>query len=129
MAVSMIRQKLGDKTFTSYVPADYADAKALADAVLPGEYEILTKIGESGNDTVSGGYRYWVVMVKDTDTDVKTYLTFYAPLSKSSDDIINTLKGKTFNNVKAKEIVILNSRTINLATDDSSSDSSDSSSS
>jgi len=119
MAVSMIRQKLGNKTFTSYVPADDENAKSLADAVLPGEYEILTKVGETGSDTVSDGYRHWVVMIKNTETDVKTYLSFVAPLGKSSNDIINALKGKTFNNVEAKEVVILNSRTVNLSSSES----------
>ena len=124
MGVSMIRQKLGNKTFTSYVPATYENAKALADAVLPGEYEILTKVGESGSDIVSGGYRFWTVMIKN-DADLKTYLTFVAPLGKSSNDIITALKGKTFNGVKADNVIVINSRTVNIAgSDDSGSGSS-----
>ena len=120
--VSMIRQKLGNKTFTSYVPATAENAKNLADAVLPGEYEILEKVGESGSDTVSGGYRFWSVMIKNS-SDLKTYLSFVAPLSKNSNDIINALKGKTFNDVKADRVVIINSRTVNLASSDDSGDS------
>jgi hypothetical protein len=117
-AVSMIRQRLGNKTFTSYVPATDENAKALADAVLPGEYEILTKVGESGSETVSDGYRHWVVMIKN-ENDVKTYLSFVSPLNKDSNDVISALKGKTFNGVKADEVVIINSRTIQLASSDS----------
>ena len=112
--VSMIRQKLGNKTFTSYVPATAENAKGLADAVLPGEYEILEKVGEAGSDAVTGGYRFWTVMVKN-DADLKTYLSFVAPLSKSSNDIITALKGKTFNGVKADNVVVINSRTVNIA--------------
>jgi hypothetical protein len=115
--VSMIRQRLGNKTFTSYVPADDENAKALAEAVLPGEYEILTKVGESGSDVVTGGYRFWTVMIKN-DADLKTYLSFVAPLSKNSNDVINALKGKIFNSVKADNVVVINSRTVNLVTAD-----------
>jgi len=120
--VSMIRQKLGNKVFTTYVPATDENAKNFAETLLPGEYEVLTKIGENGSDNVTDGYRFWSVMIKNTN-DLKTYLTFAAPLNKSSNDIISALKGKTFNNVKADEVVIINSRTINLS---SSSDSGDS---
>ena len=115
--VSMIRQRLGNKTFTSYVPATDENAKALAEAVLPGEYEILTKVGESGSDVVTGGYRFWTVMIKN-DADLKTYLSFVAPLSKNSNDVINALKGKIFNSVKADNVVVINSRTVNLVTAD-----------
>ncbi len=114
MAVSMIRQKLGSKVFTSYVPATDENAKALADAVMPGEYEILTKASETGNDTVSDGYRFWTVMIKN-DADLKTYLTFVAPLAKNSNDIITALSGKTFNGVKADKVIVINSRTVKLA--------------
>ena len=114
--VSMIRQKLGNKVFTTYVPATDENAKEFAETFLPGEYEVLAKVGENGSDNVTDGYRVWSVMIKNSN-DLKTYLTFASPLDKSSGDIISALKGKTFNNVKADEVVIINSRTINLAND------------
>jgi len=109
MAVSMIRQKLGNKTFTSYVPADDENAKAFADALMPGEYEILKKTGENGSDTVTQS-RKWTVMIRNEETHEKTYLTFYSPISKSSDDVKSALSGKTFNGVKADTIVVINAR-------------------
>jgi len=120
---SMIRQKLGNKVFTSYVPATDEDAKSFADALLPGEYEILALKGETGSDSVTDGYRVWSVMIKSDETDTKAYLTFATPLNKTSDDIINALSGKTFNNVKADEVIIINARAIQFAndSDDSSS--------
>ena len=120
---SMIRQKLGNKVFTSYVPATDEDAKAFADALLPGEYEILALKGEIGSDSVTDGYRVWSVMIKSDETDTKAYLTFATPLSETSDDIINALSGKTFNNVKADEVVIINARAVQFANDSSDSSS------
>ena len=117
--VSMIRQKLGNKTFTSYVPATDENAKAFAEALLPGEYEILTKVGESGSDNVTDGYKVFTVMIESDETHDKTYLTFVSKLSKTSDDVISGLKGKTFNGVKADKVVVINSRTVTLATSDS----------
>ncbi|NPA44156.1 MAG: hypothetical protein GXO49_01340 [Chlorobi bacterium] len=125
MAISMIRQKLGTKTFTSYVPAGDEDAKAFADAVMPGEYEILAKTGESGSDSVTES-RKWTLMLRNDETHEKTYLTFFAPLSKSSKDIKEALTGKTFNGVKADTIVVLHSRKYQFASNDSSDDGSSS---
>ena len=116
---SMVRQRLGGKTFTSYFPATAETAKDFADALMPGEYEILEKVGESGDDNVTDGYRMWVVMVKDTN-DVKTYLSFATPLNKNSSDVISTLQDKTFNGVKADKVVIINSRTTQFANNDDS---------
>ena len=114
-AVSMIRQKLGNKVFTSYVPASDTDAKNFAEALLPGEYEVLSKVGETGNDNVTDGYRIWSVMIKSSETDTKTYLTFATPLNKTSKDIISALTGKTYNDVKADEVVIINARAVQFA--------------
>jgi len=118
MATSMIRQKLGNKTFVNYVPADDENAKALAEAVLPGEYEILKLVGESGSDTVTGGYKKFTVMLKDEETHKSTYLNIVVPQGKNSDDIRNALLGKTFNGVKADRVVVLNERKITIASDD-----------
>ena len=120
---SMIRQKLGNKVFTSYVPATDEDAKSFADALLPGEYEILALKGETGSDSVTDGYRVWSVMIKSDETDTKAYLTFATPLNKTSDDIINALSGKTFNNVKADEVIIINARAVQFANDSNDSSS------
>ena len=114
MAVSMIRQKLGNLTLTSYVPASDENAKALADAVLPGKYEIFTKIGESGNETVTGGYKKFTVMVKN-ESGLKTYFNIVTSQSKTSTDVINALKGKTFNTVKADTVYVLNERDYTIA--------------
>ena len=118
-AVSMIRQRLGNKTFTSYVPATAEAAKSFAEALLPGEYEILEKIGENGNDNVTDGYKIFTVMIESDETHDKTYLTFVSKIGKTSDDVIAGLKGKTFNGVKADKVVVINSRKVTLATSDS----------
>jgi hypothetical protein len=109
MGVSMIRQKLGNRTLTNYVPAGDEEAKALADAVLPGEYEIFTKVGESGSDVVAGGYKKFTVMIKN-EGGLKTYFNIVTSQSKTSTDVINALKGKTFDTVKADVVYVLNER-------------------
>jgi len=119
-AISMIRQRLGDKTFTSYVPATDEKAKAFAEALMPGEYEVFSKVGDSGSDSVSDGYKTWLVMVKN-EAGLKTYLSFATPLGKTSDDVINALVGKTFNSVKADRVIVINSRSVTFASSDSGS--------
>jgi len=105
---SLIRQKLGHKIFNNYVPAGSDDAKALADAVLPGEYEILELVGQSGNENVSGGYKKYTVMLKDDTSHKSTYLNIVVSQAKTSTDIRSALTGKTFNGVKADRVIVLN---------------------
>jgi hypothetical protein len=119
MATSMIRQKLGNKIFTCYVPADDENAKALADGVLPGEYQVFKLVGESGSDTVSDGYKKYTVMLKDEESHKSTYLTIVVPKTKNSSDIRNALLGKTFNTVKADKVIVLNEREYTIASSDS----------
>ena len=119
MATSMIRQKLGNKTFNNYVPADSDNAKAFADAVIVGEYEVLELVGEAGNDTVTGGYKKYTVMIKDETTHKSTYLNLVVGLGKTSTDIRNALLGKTFNGVKADKVIVLNERDYSVASSDS----------
>jgi len=122
MAISMIRQKLGNKIFVNYVPADDENAKAFADALLPGEYEILKKVGESGSDTATDA-RFYSVMLRNEESHEKTYLSFYAKSNKTTNDVISALKGKTFNGVKADTVIILKARKVVYSTSDDSSDS------
>ena len=120
MATSMIRQKLGNKTFNNYVPADSDSAKAFADAVLVGEYEILELVGESGSDSVANGYKKYTIMLKDETTHKSTYLNIVVGLGKTSTDIRNALLGKTFNGVKADKVIVLNERDYSVASSGSS---------
>jgi len=118
MGVCMVRQKLGTKTFTNYFPADDENAKAFADALMPGEYEILKKVGESGSDTATDA-KFFSVMLRNEESHEKTYLSFYAKSNKTTNDVISALKGKTFNGVKADTVIILKARKIVFSTDDS----------
>jgi len=115
MGVCMIKNKLGQKVFTSYVPAGDEEAKAFADSFLVGEYEIFKKIGESGSDVVTGGYKKFTIMLKDDDAKLSTYLNVVVPQGKSSTDIRNALLGKTFNGVKADRVIVLNERKYTIA--------------
>ena len=119
MATSMIRQKLGNKTFTSYVPADDEATATLADAVLPGEYQIFKLIGETGSDTVAGGYKKYTVMLKDDSNYKSMYINIVVSQSKNSTDIRSALLGKTFNGVKADKVIVLNEREYVIASDNS----------
>jgi len=118
MAKSMIRQKLGDKTFTSYVPATAENAKGLAE-LMPGEYEIFELVGESGDKTVTDGYYDVTVMLQD-ETKLKTYVSFSMKLNKNEEDIFNAFQGKTINGVKADEVYILGMKKVVIASNDDS---------
>jgi len=115
MATTMIKNKLGNKTYTSYWPCDADAAKGLCDVALQGTWQVFEKIGETGNETVTDGYFDVFVMLQSNETKQKTYLNFAMPLKKNENDIFDALQGKTINNVKADKVYIIKMRKISLA--------------
>lgn len=106
---SMIRNKLGEKTLTMYVPAGSTEAQAFADAVLDGETKVYEALSVSGSDLVDTA-RDVNVMIQQESTGAKTYLRFIVKSTKHEGDVITALQGKTFNGVKADKVVIVGMR-------------------
>jgi len=57
-------------------------------------------------------------MVK-SEGGLKTYFSIVTSLSKTSTDVINALKGKTFDTVKADTVYVLNEREYTIGSSDS----------
>ena len=106
MGKCMIRNKLGSKVLTSYVPAGNVAAQAFADAVLDGETEVYEQTSETGTDSATTG-EYVNVMIQDETSQSKAYLKFIIKSTKHEGDVISALEGKTFNGVKADKVVII----------------------
>lgn len=106
MGSSMIKQKLGSKVLTMYVPAGAVEAQAFADAVLDGETRVLEQISSTGTD-VANTARYVNVMIQDATSQSKAYLKFIIASTKHEGDVISALAGKTFNGVKADKVVVI----------------------
>ena len=107
---SMIRNTLGGKVLTSYVPADAVSAQAFADAVMDGETKVYQQLSVVGTDTATQA-RYVNVMIQDNTSLAKRYMTFIIKLSKNEGDVISALAGKTFDGIKADKVVIVSMRT------------------
>ena len=106
---SMVRNTLGSKTFTTYLPCGTQEAQAFASAVLDGETEVYKVESVSGTDTALTG-RDVNVMIQNDTTSAKTYLRFIVKSSKHEGDVVAALQGKTFNGVKADKVVIVGMR-------------------
>jgi len=111
MAKSMIRNQLGSKVLTSYVPADATNAQTFADAVLDGETRVYEEVSTVGSDAVDTA-RDVNVMVQDETTGAKSYLRFVIKSSKHEGDVISALVSKTFNGVKADKVVVVSMRSV-----------------
>ena len=107
MATSILVNKLGNRRFTSYLPATAQNAQDLAN-LLDGEWELYERKSSVGNDVVSGEYKHATIMLRDETTKKKIYLRCYIKGTKTEDDIVTALKGKTFNGVKADVVYVLN---------------------
>jgi len=111
MAQSLIRNKVGEKTYNIYVPADDANAKSFADAVLEGTYEVLAKSSTAGSDAVTEAEDVTIFYEEDA-TKKRGYLRFLAKSSSDEEAILSALVGKTYNGIKADKVVIISMRTV-----------------
>lgn len=105
MGNCMIRNTLGTKVLTSFVPAGNVEAQAFADAVMDGETEVLEQISKVGTDVATTA-RYVNVMISDI-SGKKSYLKFIAKVNKGETDVYNALIGKNLNGVLVDRAVIL----------------------
>jgi len=112
MAKTLIRNKVGERSFNIYVPAGDVEAKDFADGVLDGTYDVLELTSTTGSDNVTEAEDVTVFYEEDA-TQKRGYLRFIAKSSKSEEDIIAALVGKTFNGIKADKVVIISMRTVN----------------
>lgn len=106
MSKSMIKNTLGTKVLTMYVPSGSTEAQAFADAVLDGETKVYEQLSEAGTDTATTA-RYVNVMIQQDSTGSKVYMKFIIKTSKHEGDVISALQGKTFNGVKADKVVVI----------------------
>ena len=112
MAKSMIRNTLGSKTLTMYVPAGNVAAQAFADAVLDGQTKVFEAISTTGSGSSVADARDVNVMIQNETTGEKAYLSFLIKKTKNEGDVISALQGKTFNGVLANKVVIIGMRTV-----------------
>lgn len=110
MAKTLIRNKLGSKTKSIYVPCTDTQAQTFATDFLDGEWEILSYVGSEGSDAVTTANDV-SVMVKATDGS-KTYFSFIADATKDEDQIFTALKGLTINGVLVDQAYILGMRPV-----------------
>ncbi|MEN4046199.1 hypothetical protein [Sulfurimonas sp. NWX367] len=111
MAQSLIRNKVGEKTYNIYVPADDVNAQTFADAVLEGTYAVLAETSVAGSDVVTEAEDVTIFYEEDA-TKKRNYLRFLAKTTVDEEQIINALVGKTYNGIKADKVVIISMRTV-----------------
>ena len=119
MSVSMIRNKLGDKSYINYWPCDADAAQGLCDVALQGTWQVFEKIGESGSDNVTDGYFDVFAVIQSEETEDKAYFGFAIPLNKNEGDVFNALKGKTINGVKADKVYVRLTKRVIASNDNS----------
>lgn len=106
MARSMIRNQIGEKIQTLYVPMSSSNAADFAEAMLQGTYKIYEEASKVGSDATVVAAKEVTLQLQDNSTHKKTYLRFIAKQNKSIQDISTALIGKTFNGVKVDRVVV-----------------------
>jgi len=110
---ALIRNQLGEKVFNIYVPSGSTEADDFSQAVLEGTYAVFELASTDGSDEVTEAEDV-TVFYEEEATGKRAYLRFLAKTSKSEEDIIGALVGKTYNNIKADKVVIISMRTVSF---------------
>ena len=110
MGKSMIKNTLGSRTLSLYLPCGNTEAQAFADAVLDGTTEVFEQTSVSGSDVVTQA-RDVNVMIQNETSGAKAYLSFLIKQTKHEGDVISALLGKTLNGIVADKIVVISMRT------------------
>ncbi len=105
MAKSLVRNKLGSKTYGFIIPADSTSATDFL-ALLDGEYELYEKVSEAGSELVPEAFKVRL-QIRDTNSDRRDYLTMYVDTTKNEDDVRNALVGQVVNGINVDEVVII----------------------
>ncbi len=106
MAKSLVINTLGGKRKFVFLPCNDTTAAAFASSFLDGEHAVYAKESESGTDTGILSATKVSVFGRDTTTFKSTTLSFTAKSSKSDEDIITALTGKTYNGVKFDTVAV-----------------------
>ena len=106
MAKSLIVNTLGGKRKFVYVPCSDVKATAFAAAFLDGEYTVYAKESGFGTDNSITAANSVKVFGRDTTNFTSMTLSFTAKATKTDEEIITALQGKTFNGVKFDEVSV-----------------------
>ena len=111
---TLVRNTLGNKTFSFALPADDTVAQTFCADFLDGEYAGFIESSTVGSDSGIVEYNDILVIVKN-EIGAKTYLSFACKANKTETEIYAALLGKTFNTVKADYLYITKMTAIALA--------------
>jgi len=121
MAKSMIRNTLGSKTVTFYLPCDGETANNVCSSLLDGEYKIFETDGSNvgGNEKETAVYNV-TVQLKSAD-NLKTYVNFAMKANKTAGDVEAAFVGTTVNGLKVDSTLVLGMSKVNYESSDSDS--------
>lgn len=112
---TMVKNVLGDKTVTHYLPMTAANAATFCADILDGTYKIFEETSKVGTDTAVVAANLVNLQLVNTTTQAKTYLRMIAKANKSSDDIRTALTGLTLNGVVVDKVVVINFQPLTFA--------------
>jgi len=116
MAKSMIRNTLGTKTMTFYLPCKGSVAGDICSSLLDGEYSVFETDGANagGNEKETAVYNV-TVQLKSAD-NLKTYVNFAMKANKTAGDVESAFVGTTVNGLKVKSTLVLGMSKVNYET-------------
>ena len=111
MAKSLILNRVNGTNYQVTVPTDATGAETFAADFLEGEYAVYALGTTQGTDTETEAWDVQV-MIKNSTSGVKAYLSLLLKTNKTEEDLFTALKGKTINDVLVDECFILSMKTV-----------------
>lgn len=105
MAKTLIINRLNEKNHSIYIPTSATNAESFASSFLDGEYAIYSLDSSVGTETELEAWDIQV-MIKNSTTKVKSYISLLMKSNKTEEDLFTVLKGLTINGVLVDECYI-----------------------
>ena len=97
--LTLLQNVVNGKKSSYFLPCTPAQAVTFAETFLDGEYITYESKGKTGSDAVTVAPVIFSVMMKNSNTEEKTYANFVLPANKTENDLFAVLIGKTLNGV------------------------------
>ncbi|MEY4504169.1 MAG: hypothetical protein RL154_462 [Pseudomonadota bacterium] len=103
---TLVKNDVGGKLLTVALPCTASAAETFCSTFLVGTYDLFELKASGGTAAPVTAYKKVLVRIANTTTKESCYLGFCIPATKNETDIKTALLGKTFNGVKADELIV-----------------------
>lgn len=113
MAKSLLLNRINGKNYSVNLPCSATLANTFAQSFIDGEYAIYNLNSSVGSDVETEAWDIQV-MIKNTTTKVKSYISLLMKSNKTEEDLFAVLRGLTINGILVDECYITSMKKVSF---------------